>query len=218
MVLSDEATRLWETAKALNRAAARVSPSAARLPPLVFVTDPKRTPRPWEIAARLPAGAAVIYRGFGRPEAEAEARRLREVTRAAGVRLSVGLDIALAVAVGADGVHLPERALRQAADARDAGLRLVTGAAHAPEALERAAASGLDAVLLSPVFATASPSGGEALGPDSFAAMVRQARLPVLGLGGIHAANAPRLASSGAAGLGAVDGIVRAFARDASRI
>ena len=64
MVLSDEATRLWETAKALNRAAARVSPSAAGLPPLIFVTDPDRTPRPWEIAARLPAGAAARFKAL----------------------------------------------------------------------------------------------------------------------------------------------------------
>ena len=41
MILSDEAIRLWETAKALNRQAARVSPTAARLPPLIFMTDPE---------------------------------------------------------------------------------------------------------------------------------------------------------------------------------
>ncbi|MFN3538051.1 MAG: thiamine phosphate synthase, partial [Brevundimonas sp.] len=204
-------TRLWETAKALNRAAARVSPSAARLPPQVFVTDPDRTPRPWETAARLPAGSAVIYRAFGRAGAEGDARRLRDVTREAGVRLLIGLDIALAMAVGADGVHLPERALHRAREARAAGLTLVTGAAHSPEALGLAADMGLDAAVLSPVFATASPSGGEALGVEGFAALVSEARLPVLGLGGIDAASAPALAASGAAGICAVDGIVRAF-------
>ncbi|MFN3815829.1 thiamine phosphate synthase [Brevundimonas sp.] len=211
MVLSDEATRLWETAKALNRGAARVSPSAARLPPLIFVTDPDRTPGPWETAARLAAGSAVIYRGFGRPQAESDARRLRGVTLEAQVRLLIGLDIALAIAVGADGVHLPERALHRAGEARAAGLMLVTGAAHSPEALDRAADMGLDAAVLSPVFATASPSGGEALGVEGFGALVSAARLPVLGLGGIDAASAPALASSGAAGICAVDGIVRAF-------
>ena len=212
MVLSDEATRLWETAKALNRAAARVSPSAAGLPPLIFVTDPDRTPRPWEIAARLPAGAAVIHRGFGRPGAERDARRLREVTRGAGVRLLIGLDVALAVAVGADGVHLPERALHMADDAREAGLALVTGAAHSPDALARAAALRLNAALLSPVFATISPSGGAALGPERFADRVRAAGLPVIALGGIHAGNVADLSASGASGLAAAEGVARAFA------
>jgi thiamine-phosphate pyrophosphorylase len=217
MVLSDEATRLWETAKALNRAAARVSPSAAGLPPLIFVTDPNRTPCPWELAARLPAGAAVIYRGFGRPEAESDARRLRAVARQAQLRLLIGLDVALAVAVGADGVHLPERALHRAAEARAAGLSLVTGATHSSEALERAADLGLDAAVLSPVFVTASPSGGAALGVERLGAMVLAARLPVLALGGIHGQNAQALGSSGVAGLCAVEGIVRAFAPGSPR-
>ena len=212
MVLSDEATRLWETAKALNRAAARVSPSAAGLPPLIFVTDPDRTPRPWEIATRLPAGAAVIHRAFGRPGADADARRLRDVTRAAGVRLLIGLDVALAVAVGADGVHLPERALDRADEARNHGLALVTGAAHSPEALARAAALRLDAALLSPVFPTTSPSGGVALGPERFAVWTSAAGLPVIALGGVHAGNATDLSASGACGLAAADGVARAFA------
>ena len=211
MVLSDEATRLWETAKALNRAAARVSPSAAGLPPLIFVTDPDRTPRPWEIAARLPAGAAVIHRGFGRPGAEADARRLRDVTGAAGVRLLIGLDLSLAVAVGADGVHLPERAVDLADEARRRGLALVTGAAHSPQALARAAALRLDAALLSPVFPTASPSASAALGPRRFAEWVGAAGLPVIALGGIHAGNAADLSSSGACGLAAADGAAGAF-------
>ena len=66
---SDEARALWGTALDLNRVAAAVSPAAGRLPPLLFFTDPERTPRPWETAARLPAGAAVVFRAFGRADA-----------------------------------------------------------------------------------------------------------------------------------------------------
>ena len=43
---SDEARALWGTALDLNRVAAAVSPAAGRLPPLLFFTDPERTPRP----------------------------------------------------------------------------------------------------------------------------------------------------------------------------
>jgi thiamine-phosphate pyrophosphorylase len=153
----------------------------------------------------------VTHRASRRPAAAADARRLREVTRAAGVRLLIGLDAALAVAVGADGVHLPERALDQADEARGAGLALVTGAAHSPEALARAAALRLDAALLSPVFPTTSPSGGAALGAQRFADWARAAGLPVIALGGVHAGNAADLATSGACGVAAVEGIARAF-------
>lgn len=211
MILSDEAIRLWETAKAINRAAARVSPAALELPPLMFFTDPARTPRPWTVAARLPAGAAVVHRGFGRPEAADEAARLREATGAAGARLLIGLDLALALSVGADGLHLPERALDQAPEARRAGLALITGAAHSAEAAARAARAGVDAVVISPVFPTRSDSGGMPLGPDGVKRLAEQTALPAYALGGITATNAGDLADSGVCGLCAVDGIAAAF-------
>ncbi|MBJ7511362.1 thiamine phosphate synthase, partial [Brevundimonas sp.] len=106
---SDDARMIWDAATALNRAAAAVSPAAARLPPLLFFTDPARTPRPWETAARLPPGSAVVYRAFGADHALEIGHRLRAVTREAGVELLVGKDADLADAVSADGLHLPER-------------------------------------------------------------------------------------------------------------
>lgn len=211
MILSDEAIRLWETAQAINRDAARVSPAAGRLPALIFITDPARTPRPWETAARLPAGAAVIHRGFGRLEAADEASRLREATREAGVRLLIGLDIDLAVRVEADGVHLPERALDRVGVARAKSLPLVTVASHSAAALDRAEAAKVDGIILSPVFPTRSQSGGALLGPEGFQRLAGQVKTPVLALGGVTAENAERLRGAGACGLCAVDGIVRAF-------
>lgn len=214
MILSDEAIRLWETAQAINRDAARVSPAAGRLPALIFVTDPARTPRPWEIAARLPAGAAVLHRGFGRPEAVEAAARLREVTLSAGVRLLIGLDIGLAARVGADGVHLPERALDQTGAARSAGLALVTVAAHSAAVLARLDPAEVDAAILSPVFPTRSSSGRELLGSEGFQTLAARAKTPVYALGGITAANAEGLSGRGACGLCAVDGVVQAFGPD----
>jgi thiamine-phosphate pyrophosphorylase len=211
MILSDEAIRLWETAKALNRQAARVSPPAGRLPPLIFMTDPERTPRPWEVAARLPAGAAVIHRGFGRPEAADEAARLREVTHKADVRLLIGLDIGLAVAVGADGVHFPERALDHVRVARTANLPLVTVATHSAAALSRACEAGADAAILSPVFVTRSGSGGEPLGPEGFQRLAEQAAIPVYALGGVTDGNVATLSDIRACGVCAIDGVVTAF-------
>ena len=211
MILSDEAIRLWETAKALNLQAARVSPAAVRLPPMIFMTDLERTPRPWEIATRLPAGAAVIHRGFGRPEAAEEAARLREITHRVDVRLLIGLDIDLAVAIGADGVHLPERALDHVRAARTENLPLVTVAAHSAAALRRAGEAGADAAILSPVFATRSGSGGEPLGPEEFQRLVEQAKVPVYALGGVTDSNVELLSGRRACGVCAIDGVAAAF-------
>lgn len=211
MTLSEDARTLWQTATALARAAAAVSPSKVPLPPLLFFTDPARTPRPWETAARLPAGAGVVFRHFGATDALEIGQRLRAVTRQAGLRLLVGLDAELAERIEADGVHLPERALSAAYAL--SGRRpdwLLTGAAHSAKTMK--AARDLDALILSPVFPAGGASAGKtALGVGGFQAMAADAPCPVYALGGISAANAGALIGSGACGIAGVDAVQTAF-------
>lgn len=211
MAGNPDKTGLWQAAQALNRSAAAVSPAAAALPPLLFLTDPDRTPRPWEIAARMPAGAGVVYRGFGRPEAPDEARTLRTVTRARGITLLIGQDDRLAEAVDADGVHLPERNLDRAAALRARHPAwMLTGALHGFAA--RPALAALDAVIVSPVFrAGGSSAERHPLGIEALARGVAGLPLPVYGLGGITADTAPGLSDTGLCGLAAIDGVVEAF-------
>jgi thiamine-phosphate pyrophosphorylase len=211
MTLSEDARTLWQTATALARAAAAVSPSKVPLPPLLFFTDPARTPRPWETAARLPAGAGVVFRHFGATDALEIGQRLRAVTRQAGLRLLVGLDAELAERIEADGVHLPERALSAAYAL--SGRRpdwLLTGAAHSAKTMK--AARDLDALILSPVFPAGGASAGKtALGVEGFQAMAADAPCPVYSLGGINATNAGALIGSGACGIAGVDAVQTAF-------
>lgn len=204
---SDDARTLWDVATALNRAAAAVSPHAAALPPLLFFTDPDRTPRPWETAARLPAGSAVIYRAFGAADAVEIGRKLRETTAKAGVRLLIGLDADLAHTVSADGLHLPERAANRAPAMRAARPDwLLTAAWHGGATTTK----GLDALILSPVFAAGGASASKpALGIEDFSVRAARAALPVYALGGINAVNAGRII--GACGLAGVDAIQAAF-------
>lgn len=211
MTLSEDARTLWQTATALARAAAAVSPSIHPLPPLLFFTDPTRTPRPWETAARLPAGAGVVFRHFGAADALETGLRLRAATKNAGVRLLVGLDADLAERVGADGVHLPERALSAADDL--SGRRpdwVLTGAAHSLKAVK--SARDLDALVLSPVFPAGGASAAKAaLGIEAFRMLAAAAPCPVYALGGISAANAGPLIGSGACGIAGVDAVQTAF-------
>ena len=202
---------MWDAALGLNRAAAAVSRKGRGLPPLLFFIDPARTPRPWETAAQLPAGAAVVYRHFGAPDREAIAGRLRSATAKQGVTLLIGLDAGLADRVGADGVHLPERALSAAWAL--GGKRpdwLLIGAVHSMEAARRA--RDLDALVLSPVF----PAGGgsairPALGAEAFAAIVASIDLPVYALGGIGRDTIGALSGTGACGIAGVEAVQRAF-------
>ena len=173
---------------------------------LWMVTDPDRMSDPAQAARVLPMGAGVIYRAFGRADAVAVGQALRRVTHSRGVIFLVGADAALARRVGADGVHLPQRLAHRAPRLRAAHPHWrITAAAHDAAAIRRAEHWGLDAVLVSPVFPSRSPSAKGWLGPVRFESLVRSARIPVIALGGVNGRTAKRLSNSSCAGLAAVE-------------
>ena len=196
---------LWREARRLGRGRASRKP----LPRLLFFTDPVRTPDPGAVLSRLPRGSGVVFRAFGAADAIEVGRRLGRIARRRGLVFLVGADAALAVAVRADGVHLPERLAHRAGVNRRLRWRfIVTAAAHDLPAVRRSRRSGVDAVVISPVFASESRSAGRPLGPRRFAGLVRAAAIPVYGLGGIDARSSRRLSHSGAAGLAAIGAFV----------
>jgi thiamine-phosphate pyrophosphorylase len=191
------------------RARRRKSPATAAqpIPHLWFLTDPVRTPDPCAAIAGLSPGAAVVFRAFGARDGATVARRLRRMTRQRGLKLLIGADWRLAAAIDADGVHLPQRLARLAP-----GLRrrrpgwLITAAAHDEPAIVAGAQLALDAILLSVVFPSRSPSAGRALGVIRFNRLAGRSRIPVVALGGVNDATAARLRGSRAAGLAGVGG------------
>ena len=193
--------RLIAVSRTLSR---RKAPGKA-LPFLFAVTDPERTPDPVRLAELLPRGAGLIYRAFGAAQAPELARRLARIAARRGLVLLIG---AGEPRLARYGVHLPERMAGKARRFKAPG-RLVTAAAHGAAAIRRARLAGADAVLISPVFESASPSAGRPLGRLRFRALVLGAGLPVYALGGVDAKTAPQLLGSGAAGLAAVGAFAR---------
>ena len=197
--------------EALSRTAARLRPWLVRgkpLPNLLFFTDPARTPEPERVAERLPPGAAVVFRAFGAPDAEARGLKLREITRRRGLGLLVGADADLAARIGADGLHLPERL---AADLPTIRARrpdwLITLAAHDETAAVRGATVGADALVVSPVFPSASPSAGAPFGVEGLKRIVEAVETPVYALGGVRADTVARLLETGIVGIAAVEAL-----------
>jgi len=172
------------------------------------MTDPARVPDPEAVASRLPMGSAVVFRAFGAADAAVRGRRLAAIARRRGLVMLAGADPVMARAIGAAGVHLPERSSHRAHVARLQPGWIVTAAAHDARAIRRAFAAGADAVVVSPVFESRSPSAGRPLGPTRFAALVRAANGPVYALGGIDAVTARRLLSSGAVGIAMVEALL----------
>lgn len=181
------------------------------LPERILLTDARRLADPLPFMRRLSPGSAVILRHYEWPSARrlALALEMKALCRRRGLLLLVAGDVRLALATGADGLHLPQNLLPRAAGMRR-HFALVTAAVHDAGALVRAARAGADAALVSPVFATASHPGAQGLGILRFAALADRARrlgLGVYALGGIDVAAARRLIAvpkSGIAGIGGI--------------
>lgn len=198
--------------EALSRTAMTFAPRTARgivLPNLLFFTDPARAPDPEAVAERLPRGAGVVFRAFGAADAIAQGLRLRAIADRHGLVLLAGADEALARAIGADGVHLPERD-RESAPALRARRPdwLITIAAHTDAAVIAAGAADADALVVSPVFASNSPSAGTPLGVEGLRRLVAATDTPIYALGGVRAATAESLRNTGIVGLAAVEAFV----------
>lgn len=183
------------------------------LPPRWLLSDTLRLPDPLPAASQLPRGSGVLFRHYewSKSDREALALRLAALCRARGLRLLVAGDPGLALRCGADGLHLPQAMLVYAAGvARRHPRWLLTAAAHDAGAIAQAARGGVDAVLISPVFPTASHPGAAGLGVVRFAqlaAMARRKCLGVYALGGIAEQTARRLVHIPGNGTAAIAGM-----------
>lgn len=182
-----------------------VTRSSRKSPSLFAMTDEVRAADPFPLIERLPKGAALIFRHYAHPSRAELAARVVSASRQAGLRCLIAGDAEIARKCGADGLHLPEYQVLQP---RYFGFRpknwLITGAAHTVKSMRRAEKLGLDAVLISPVFPTASHPGGKALGLMNFARLCHDTTAPVIALGGINSEQARRLRLAGAAGLAGI--------------
>lgn len=158
---------------------------------MLFLTDPGRIADPVAALTRLPRQAngrlGMIFRHFGAPDRLETAKKLKKLCAKRHWPLLIGADSALAARIGADGVHLPERLAAKAQTLkRRRPTWIVTAAAHNPRPLKRAA--GLNALLVSPVFPTESPSakGKKPLHRRGLASAARHTKTPIYALGGVN--------------------------------
>lgn len=176
-----------------------------RLPLLAFMTDAGRTADPARALRQLTPGTVVIFRHYEAPDRAALGRRLAALARRLGLVFVVAGDRRLAHRLRADGLHLPDGMVRRRwrfAPATDPWP--VSAAAHDGPGLRRAVRAGVNLILLSPVFPTASHPGRPALGVRRLARLCRDTAVPVLALGGAAPGTVRRVLAAGAAGVAGI--------------
>jgi thiamine-phosphate pyrophosphorylase len=185
------------------------------IPPIILMTDDKRVSDPIPAIIGLPRRSMVIFRHYGlNPKDRAHlAYIVRRTCRQYGHLCLIADDLALALRLDADGIHLPEYRIEK----RPHIYRqiphdmFVTSACHSLQTLRKLALLAPDqrpdGVLISPVFATQSHPSQPGMTFSIFlqrtAFCVSLGLIPVA-LGGIKPNNVALLRGSGVASLAGI--------------
>ena len=169
------------------------------------MTDDERLPDPIAAARALPHGSMVIVRARNDARREKLSRDLLKLARRNGLAVLIAGDPLLAARHGANGIHLPEARMHEAAHwrARFPSM-LFTAATHSFRAVMHARLLPVDAILLSPIFPTESHPTGIALTAPRANVIARAFEKPVYALGGIDVRNAKLFARDAFSGIAAV--------------
>jgi thiamine-phosphate diphosphorylase len=109
------------------------------------------------------------------------------------------------LAVGADGVHLPEDAPGLTERAQD----LVVGrSVHSVEAATLAEQEGADYIVFGPVYETPSHAGVPAAGLEALADVVKAVSIPVVAIGGVRKDRVRAIMDAGAGGIALISAIL----------
>lgn len=182
---------------------ARVDGSKTFLGGLCLITDRKigaLTPEESVVAA-LESGARWIqYREKEktRREVYVEALRLRELTAGAGAAFVVNDHADIALAVGADGVHLGQDDLPLREARGIMGKRMIGISTHSVAEAVEAERDGADYIGFGPVFRTTTKDAGPPRGVELLGEIRRHVRIPVVAIGGITPSNVAVVRDAGA--------------------
>ncbi len=169
-----------------------------------------------EVAEKVIAGGAgaIQLRAKEMPSQEflEWAYRLRELTAKHNVTLIVNDRLDVALATGADGVHLGQDDFPLPEARRIAGPNFILGAStHSVEEAKRAVAEGASYINIGPIFTTQTKKGVvSAVGPDLITQVTSVVRHPFTVMGGIKIENVEEVLKRGARRVAVVTAVVAA--------
>ena len=182
---------------------------------LYVITDARRRPLA-ELGRRadaaLAGGARILqYRDKTRDaqRRRREAALLRECCRRAGAVFIVNDDVELALAVGADGVHLgrADGSLRRARQRLGPGAVIGVSCYDSLLRAESARADGADYLAFGAVYPSTTKPGASRADLATLREARRRFRLPLVAIGGIDAENVAPLAAAGVDAVAVVNAV-----------
>ena len=163
---------------------------------------------------RLPLAVSLREKDLSGAELRTLAGEIVALTRAAGADLYVNGRLDVALACGAEGVHLPGEHLVPGEIQILAPHLHIAVSTHTIDEVQAAARAGADFVVFGPVFETASKAGVvPTRGLSGLADVAAKTNIPVLALGGVTPARATACRDAGARGLACIGAVMGASDR-----
>lgn len=164
-----------------------------------------------QIEAAIRGGAAIVQLREKHLTDEAllsEARRFTALCRRLGAVSIINDRADIALAAGADGVHVGQEDLSAARARELLGPDKIVGvSAHSPEEARAAREAGADYLGCGAAFVTGTKSDARPVSRETIRAVTAAAGVPVVAIGGISRENLPELRGLGLAGAAVVSAI-----------
>ena len=125
----------------------------------------------------------IVYRDKEQKTCTYDAEKFLDVARKYDFdKVLLHTDVALAIKLEADGIHLTSKQFNEIEEAKNEGLFVVIST-HSIEEAKKAETLGADMVTYSPIFET--PDKGEPVGLHMLSELTSAVKIPVIALGGI---------------------------------
>jgi len=164
--------------------------------------------------AALAAGAPLVQvrcKEVSDRDRYSHSSRLQRLCREAGAVCLINDRVDLALAVGADGVHVGDDDLPVAVARRLLGPGMVGATCRDAESARRAVDGGATYLGVGPAYPTATKAGlPSPLGPRGIEAVASAVDVPVIAIAGVTAERVPELRSAGAWGVAVVGAVYSA--------
>ncbi len=164
-----------------------------------------------DVEAAIHGGASFVQvreKELDYEEYLAEAKKIVAICRSYGVPCVINDNVDVAIASGADGVHVGQEDLEAGLVRRRLGPGKIVGvSAHNAEEARRAEAAGADYIGSGAAFATSTKETAPPIGPEGLAAVTQAVTIPVVAIGGISRENIGKLRGLGLAGVAVVSAI-----------
>ena len=167
-----------------------------------------------QVEAALRGGVTLVQlreKAMERDAFREEALEIKALCHRYGVPLILNDDVALALEIGADGVHVGQSDMRADDVRARVGKGMIVGVtAKTGEQALAAQAAGADYLGSGAVFGTSTKADAKPMSLETLRSICAAVDIPVVAIGGVNRGNISRLAGTGVCGAAVVSGIFAA--------